>query len=152
MVLFSMNTEASADLHRSGSRSSIGWQIREGAGPACVGWAAARSSLWSPALAEAPPPVGARSRLRQLQVAGAQADAIQRLWGRQRQRQLVPPAASVQGVSGQRDSFRPPPGQLTNSRALLVGEEGARSWAPLPETLSLLGCWWGCPGAREVNS
>lgn len=117
-----------------------------------MGWAAARSSLRSPALAEAPPPVGARSRLCQLQVAGAQADAIQRLWGRQRQRQLAPPAASVQGVAGQRDSFQPPPGQLTKQRALLVGEEGARLWAPLPETLSLLGCCQGCSGAWEVNS
>lgn len=84
-MLFSMNTEASADLHRSGPRSTIGWQARERAGPACVGRAAALGSLRGPAPAEAPPPLGARSRLRQLQVAGARADAIQRLWGRQRQ-------------------------------------------------------------------
>lgn len=37
-MLFSMNTEASADLHRSGSRSTIGWQIRRGRGrPAWAG-------------------------------------------------------------------------------------------------------------------
>lgn len=31
-MLFSMNTEASADLHRSRSRSSIGWRAWEGRG------------------------------------------------------------------------------------------------------------------------
>lgn len=144
-----MNTEASADLHRSGPRSTIGWQAREGAGLACVGWAAALSSLRSPASTEAPPPLGARSRLRQLQVAGAQADAIQRLWGRRRQWQLAPPAASAQGVSGQRNAFRPPPGQSTKPRALLVGEEGARLRTPLPEMLLLRGCGQVCSGAWE---
>lgn len=67
----------------------------------CVGRAAALSALRSPAPTEAPPPLGARSRHCQLQVAGAQADAIQRLWGRQQQWQLAPCAASVQGFSGQ---------------------------------------------------
>lgn len=78
-----MNAEASADLHRSYLAAPLVGGC-EGAGRACVNLAAARSWCSSSALGAVPPPLGASSRLRQLLVAGAQADANQRLWGRQR--------------------------------------------------------------------
>ena len=86
-VLFSMKAGGpSADLHKK-STSPHHWLAgeRSGAGRGCVGPAAVRSWRSNPAPASARPLLGARSRLRQLQVAGQQADAIERLPGLQRQ-------------------------------------------------------------------